>query len=302
MTAPALHIAITGATGLVGTALCAHLAGCGHQVTAVTRRPGIPDTVYWDPAAGILDPNALSGVDAVVHLAGEPIAARRWTTAQKRRIRDSRVNGTRLLADAIASAPDGPRVLVSGSAIDYYPDGDEPRTETSAPATDFLGTVCQQWEAATEHAATAGVRVVHLRTGHVQSPAGGALARMLPVFRAGLGGRFGSGQQWWSWISITDHVGIVTHALTHEQVTGPVNATAPNPVTNAEFTATLGKVLRRPAMFRIPRVAPSLLFGRELVNNLLYAGPRVIPSAIQGFGYEFAHADLETALRAELGR
>ncbi|HVL99427.1 MAG TPA: TIGR01777 family oxidoreductase [Egibacteraceae bacterium] len=298
-----MHIAITGATGFIGSGLVPFLVAGGHEVTRVTRRPPrAPDEVTWDPAAGRMDEDALRGVDAVVHLAGEPIAAGRWTEQRKRRIRDSRVQGTALLARTMAGTTDGPRVLVGSSGIDYYGDrGDEVLTEDSAPGDGFLAEVCVAWEAAADAAREAGVRVVHLRTGIVLSAEGGALPRLLLPFRLGLGGRFGSGRQYWSWITIDDMIGLIAHALASDGLAGPVNAVAPSPVTNAEFTRTLAGVLSRPAALPVPRFAPRLVLG-ELADSLLYASQRALPERAEADGYVFRHANLEEALRHVLAR
>jgi uncharacterized protein (TIGR01777 family) len=262
------------------------------------RRAG---DALWDPAAGRLDPNALDGVDAVVHLAGEPIA-QRWTAAAKRRIHDSRVRSTELLARTIASLARPPRVLVSGSAMGIYGDrGDEELDETSAVGRDFLATVATKWEAAAEPAARAGVRVVNVRTGLVLSPHGGALAKLLLPFRMGVGGRVGSGRQWVSWIGLDDVVGAIMHAIGTEALAGPVNVAAPAPVTNAELTETLARVLRRPAILPVPAFAIRLAFG-EMGEATLLASQRMRPRRLLESGYRFHYPTLESALRHELGR
>jgi uncharacterized protein (TIGR01777 family) len=297
------HIAITGATGLIGSALVDDLTAAGHSVRRLVRRAGQrrPGDVLWDPAAGRLDPHALERVDAVVHLAGEPIA-QRWTAAAKRRIRESRVRGTELLAGTIASLAQPPRVLVSGSAMGIYGDrGDEELDETSAPGRDFLAEVATAWEAAAEPAAGAGVRVVRLRTALVLSPRGGALAKLLPPFRMGVGGRLGSGRQWVSWIGLDDAVGAIRHAIGTELLAGPVNLAAPAPVTNAEFTETLARVLRRPAIVPMPAFALRLMFG-EMGEATLLSSQRMRPRRLLDSGYRFLYPALEPALRHELGR
>jgi uncharacterized protein (TIGR01777 family) len=297
-----MRIAITGSSGLIGTALRARLTRDGHEVVPVVRRAAGSDEIAWDPEAGTLDPAALSGLDAVVHLAGAGIGDRRWTDAYKAEIRDSRTRGTNLLSEAIAACEDGPRILLSGSAIGIYgPRGDEELTETSPLGEGFLADVCRDWEASTGMAEAAGVRVVHLRTGIVLSPEGGALKKQLPLFRLGLGGRFGSGRPWQSWISIDDEVGAIVHLLGSE-VRGPVNLTAPAPVTGKDFAATLGAVLKRPAVLPIPAFGPKLLLGGELADSLLFTGQRVLPAVLEADGYQFAHPTLEVALRALLGR
>ena len=294
---------MTGSHGLIGSALCARLANAGHDVVRVVRSDPAPSDISWDPRAGRLGAGALTGVDAVVNLAGPGIGDHRWTDAYKREIHDSRVRATTLIAEAIAGDPDGgPRTLLSASGIDYYGDHEtEDLDESSPPGTTFLAELCRDWEDATGPAASAGARVVHLRTGMVLSAAGGALGKLLPLFKLGLGGRFGSGRQWVSWISIDDEVAAIEHLLTSE-VRGPANLTAPEPVTNADLARTLGRVLHRPAVLPIPKFGPSLVAGREAAEALLYAGRRVRPRVLLADGYAFAHPDLETALRAVLGR
>jgi hypothetical protein len=295
-----MKIAITGSRGLLGSALVPALSKAGHDVVRLVRGAPAGGEVAWSTAAGV-DPARLAGVDAVVHLAGESIATR-WTAARKRRIRDSRVQGTRALAESLAAARPRPGTLVCASAIGYYGSrGDERLTEDSPAGRGFLADVCREWEAAAEPAARAGVRVVHLRFGVILSPAGGALARMLPPFRLGLGGVVGSGRQTMSWIAIDDAAGAVQHALAHEPMRGPANAVSPSPVTNAEFTRALGRVLRRPAIFPLPAFAARLLFG-EMADELLLSSARVEPARLAAAGYAFRHPDLEGALRHLLGR
>jgi uncharacterized protein len=297
-----MRVAITGSSGLIGSALCARLGDHGHDVTRVVRRVAAPGEIAWDPQRGELDPADLAGVDAVVNLAGAAIADHRWTDSYKREILDSRTRATTLIARAIADADDGPRVLLSGSGIDVYGDrGDAQVDETSSSGAGFLSDVCEKWEASTAAAESAGVRVAHLRTSMVLSAKGGALRKMLPLYRLGLGGRTGRGKQWVSWISIDDEVGAIEHLLDSD-ASGPVNLTAPNPATNADFARTLGRVLKRPAILPLPSFAPKLLLGSELVETLLVEGKRVLPSVLEGDGYTFAHPTLETALRAVLGR
>lgn len=297
----ALRVLVSGSSGLIGSALVDALVVEGHQVVRLVRRPPGTGEVQWDPAEGTLDPTDLVGVEAVVHLAGEPIGAKRWSPSQKQRILDSRVKGTRLLAETLAGLEPQPRVLVSGSAIGYYGlRGDEVLTEDSSRGSGFLADVTGQWEAATLAAEQAGIRTVHLRTGIVVSARGGALGRMLPLFKVGLGGRLGRGDQWWSWITLADEVGIILHALTEESVAGPVNATAPNPVTNREFTRVLGKVLGRPAVLPVPRLALALVMGEELTKEVILAGQRVLPTVAQHSGYKFASPELDAGLRRTL--
>jgi len=300
---------VSGSHGLIGSELVVRLRASGHEPVRLVRSgaAGLGE-VGWDIGAGRVDPGALEGVAAVVHLAGEGIAAHRWSAGHKRRVLESRVEGTRLLAQAVAAAEPRPSVLVSGSAVGYYGDrGDEELTEESEGGLGFLADVCRDWEAATAPAQDAGVRVVHLRSGIVLSPKGGALAKQLPLFRLGLGGRLGSGRQWMSWISLDDEVGAVLHALGQSgsegrQVSGAVNATAPAPVTNAELTRTLARVLHRPAVARVPATALAAVMGSEMAREMLLAGQRVTPAKLTATGYGFRHTELEPALRQLLGR
>lgn len=261
-----------------------------------------PGSLSWEPAAGRLDPADLAGVDAVVNLAGAGIGDKRWTDDYKRLILESRTASTTLIADALAALDDGPRILLSGSAIGIYGDrDDEQLDESSGAGTGFLPDVVRAWEASTAAAEAAGVRVAHLRTGIVLSAQGGALKKMLPLFKLGIGGRFGSGRQWQSWISVDDEVAAIVHLL-DSNVSGPVNLTAPSPVTNAEFAKTLGRVLGRPSFVPVPAFGPRLALGRELADSLLFGGQRVNPRVLASSGFDFAHPDLDTALRAVLGR
>lgn len=296
-----MHIAVTGAGGLVGSTLVPLLTTGGHRVTRLVRRAAGEGEATWDPASGIAAA-ALDGVDALVHLAGESIAAARWTAAVKQRIRDSRVQGTRLLSEALASSPLPPKVLVCASAIGFYGDrGAEELTEESAAGTGFLADVVRDWELATVSARTAGVRVVNLRLGVVLSRDGGALAKMLLPFKLGAGGRVGDGRQYWSWISIDDAAGAIYHALMTGDLSGPVNAVSPHPVTNIEFTKTLGRVLRRPTVFPMPAFAARLALG-EMADDLLLASARVFPRQLERTGYSFRQPLLETALRHVLAK
>src|SRR4051794_36078223 len=295
-----MQIGITGASGLIGSALARRLVDHGHTVVAFVRRPASPGELNWDPAAGRLDSAALGELDAVVNLAGAGIGDHRWTDDYKREILDSRVNGTALIANALASGA-GPRVLLNASAIGYYGDSEQSVDETSPPGDDFLASVVTEWENATAPAEQAGIRVVRMRSGVVLSPRGGALKPMLRLFKVGLGGRFGNGRQWMSWISIDDEVAAIEHLLMSE-VHGPVNLTAPNPCRNADFAKTLGAVLGRPAVLPVPAFGPKLLLGGERAEALLFAGQRVEPRVLTLDGYTFAHADLEPALRSLLGR
>jgi hypothetical protein len=265
-------------------------------VRLVRGRPG-PDSARWNPDDGTLDPGALDGVDAVVHLAGENIAGGRWTPAQKARIRDSRVRGTALLARSLRELDRKPRILLSGSAVGFYGNrGDELLDESSARGRGFLADVCAQWEDAARPAADAGIRVITMRTAVVLSSAGGALRKMLPPFRLGVGGPVGSGTQYMSWIAIDDVVGAMQHLLAADSVVGPVNLVAPNAATNREFTKTLGKVLGRPTLFRVPAFALRLALG-EMADEMLLASIRAQPARLTASGYRFRYPDLEAALR-----
>jgi uncharacterized protein len=297
-----MDVAVTGSSGLIGQALTAGLRRGGHRVLPIVRSGGGPGTIRWDPMEGSIDRAGLEGVDAVVHLAGEGIAAHRWTDAHRRRVRESRVRGTTLLAEALAGLDRRPSVLVSGSAIGAYGDrDDEVLTEASPRGNDFLAEVCRAWEEATTPAAEAGIRVATIRSGIVLSAHGGALAKQLLPFRLGLGAQAGRGDQWMSWISIDDEVGAIRF-LIEGDLSGPVNLTAPAPVTNAEFTDAVGEVLRRPTFVRIPRAVTKLPGGvGDLAANLLFASQRVLPAALEGAGYPFRHRDLRSALRDVLG-
>jgi len=298
-----MKIAVTGSHGLIGSRLVPALEIAGHEVVRVVRGPANePGTLSWDPAAGQIDVGALEGVDAVVHLAGVGIAAQRWTPAHKRAVLDSRVQGTTLIARTAASLDPQP-VLLSASAIGYYGDrDDEVLSEDSASGSGFLAEVCRRWERSTAPASEAGVRTVLLRTGVVQAKEGGALGEQLPLFKAGLGARFGRGRQWVSWISADDEVGAIVALLDAETVSGPVNLTAPEPVTNAEYATTLGKVLGRPALLPAPPFAVKALLGAEMVSEMLLASQRVRPGVLDELGYVWRHRSLEEALRCELGR
>jgi uncharacterized protein len=292
-------VAITGSTGLVGSVLVDALEADGHLVRRLVRRPTREGQheIRWDPEGGTIEAAELAHVDAVVHLAGENLAAHRWTTAFKEKIRDSRVRGTRLLCETLAGLASKPTVLVSASAIGYYGDrGAESVDETSTPGTGFLAEVCQQWEAATHPARDANIRVVNLRTGVVLSRRGGALAQMLTPFKLGLGGAIGSGQQYLSWISVDDLTRVIQFALSAAALAGPVNAVTPEPVTNREFTKTLGRVLGRPTVFPMPAFAARLAFG-EMADEMLLSSIRVKPRALTTLGFEFLLPQLEPALR-----
>lgn len=298
---PRLRIAITGASGVVGTPLCAFLSTGGHEVIRLVRRTAGAGEIAWDPSRGQLDPTALEGVDAVIHLAGENVGVR-WTAKRKRRIVESRVQGTDLIARAIATLATPPRVLISASAIGIY--GTETTAtvdETSPLGADFLADVCTQWEAAAEPARAAGIRVVNARIGVVLTPTGGALAELLPVFRKGIGGPIGNGRQVTSWVSLDDAIAGIHQALFDERLAGPVNVVAPNPVTNDELAATLGRVLHRPAVVRVPAFAIRALFG-EMGKLVALGGVRVAPSRLLASDFVFSDPDLEPALRRVLGQ
>ncbi len=300
-----MRIAVTGSTGLIGQALVEGLESRGHEAVRVVRPGGShgsgPSTsVVWDPTAPEFDAGGLEGFDAVVHLAGEPIAARRWSPDQKARIAESRVRGTAVLAQALAQLSEPPGVLVSASAIGYYGGrGDELLDESSSAGRDFLAEVCRDWETAADPARAAGIRVAHPRTGVVLSRSGGALAEMLPFFRLGIGGRIGDGRQWMSWITLHDEVEALMWLITAD-VEGPVNLTAPEPVTNRELTAALGRALRRPAVLPTPKPALWAKLGRELTEALLYSSARVTPAVLHRGGFQFTHPDIATGLAAAL--
>ena len=298
-----MKILITGASGLIGQALTTSLKAAGHTtVAAVRREPRRNDEVQWNPKTGVMSASAFDGVDAVVHLAGAGIGDKRWTDAYKMEILESRTLGTALLASTMASLDKKPQVFLSGSAIGIYGVRDDTElSESASIGNGFLADVCRDWEAAAAPAQAAGIRTVLLRTGIVLSPKGGALKKQLPLFKLGLGGRFGNGKQWQSWISITDEVNAIIHLLT-SKLSGPVNLTAPTPVTNAEFTRTLASVLSRPAIVPIPSFGPKLVLGGELANALLFTGQRVTPNALLADGFTFTHPTLEAALRALLNK
>ena len=298
-----MDVAISGASGLIGGALRRSLAGDDHRVLALVRRPPRSgDEIPWDPVAGTLDPAALDGVDAVVHLAGAGIADKRWSADRKRELVESRTRGTSLLAGVLAKLDRPPKAFISGSAVGYYGDGGETElTETSPPGDVFLSELCQAWEAATEPTAAAGIRTAYIRTGLILTPDSGPLAKLLPLFKLGLGGRFGGGREFWSWISLTDEVRAIRFLIDHD-VSGPVNLTAPNPVRNTEVTRVLGRVLHRPTFLTVPSFGLKLVLGSELAEQLLFLSQRIVPSVLTEHGFTFEHPDIETALRAALNR
>jgi uncharacterized protein (TIGR01777 family) len=299
-----MKILVSGAGGFIGSALAPFLTTGGHEVLRLSRSKPEHDesVVQWNPLHREIDLSSLNGVHAVVHLAGENLGARRWSRQKKDRIRTSRIDGTRFLCESLAKLPDPPRVFVSASAVGYYGNrGDQVLDEASPPGAGFLSEVCRGWEDATEPAREKGIRVVNLRIGRVLSPAGGPLAQMLPAFKAGLGGPFGSGDQQVSWISIDDLVGLVLFVLGQDQLDGPVNAVTPHPVTNRELTKTLGKLLQRPTALARPVFTARWALG-EVADELLLTSARVKPSKLLGAGYEFRHPNLDTALRHMLGK
>lgn len=294
-----MDIVITGASGLVGSALLPFLNSQGHNVTRLVRTPPRPGhaEIAWDPARHSIATPALENRDAIIHLAGENIAAGRWTAAKKAAIRQSRVQGTRVLCEALAQLVHPPHVLISASAIGYYGDrGEQIVRETSAPGTGFLADVCHAWEAAAGPARQRGIGVVHLRMGVILSPSGGALAKMLTPFRLGLGGVIGRGTQYMSWVALDDVIGAIHHVLTTPTLQGPVNVVSPKPVTNAVFTHTLGQVLGRPTRLPFPAIAARLAFG-EMADALLLASTRVEPTQLVAAGYTFLYPDLAAALK-----
>lgn len=299
-----MRILMSGSSGLVGGALLAGWSGDGHQVVRLVRREAQPGQaeVFWDPQAGVLPAASLSGFDAVVHLAGENIAAGRWTAARRRRIYESRVHGTSLLAKALAGAESKPKVLLCASAVGYYGNrGEEILDERSPAGTGFLSQVCHHWEAACQPAEQAGIRVVNLRLGVVLTPRGGMLAQVLPLFLWGLGGRLGNGQQYLSWIALDDLVEVFRFALQFEPLAGPVNAVAPQPVTNRQFTRALSRSLGRPALLPVPGIVLRLALGR-MADELLLASARAVPRRLLEARFAFRHPNLDDALRAMLAR
>lgn len=299
-----MDVAISGSSGLIGSALHAALIDNGHRPIRLVRRAPTPgqDEVAWDPVAGTIDTDSLEGIDAVVNLAGAGIGDKRWTPAYKQLLVSSRVDGTRLLAKTLASLDRPPSVFLSGSAIGYYgSQGSASLTEESPAADDFLARLCVDWEAAAEPAVEAGITTSYLRTGIVLSASGGALSKLLPLFRLGLGGRFGSGEQYWSWITIDDQVSAIRRLLEQPHA-GAVNLTAPGPTPLGEFATTLARVLGRPALFPVPAFGPRLLMGAERANALLFDSIRVLPAVLEQSGFSFTAPDLESGLRQVLDR
>jgi uncharacterized protein (TIGR01777 family) len=296
-----MKILVSGASGLIGSAFVKAASHGGHATAALTRGNPASGAARWDPVAGTIDKDRLEGFNAVVHLSGENIAAARWSAAQKQRILDSRVRGTQLLCSTLASLKSPPSVLISASAVGVYGDcGDRLLTEDSPTGNDFLANVCRQWEASTGAASSAGIRVVHLRTGVVLAKEGGALAKMLFPFKMGVGGKIGSGAQYMSWIHLEDEAEIILHCIGRDSIRGAINAVGPAAVTNAEFTKTLGRVLKRPTVFPLPGFAARLVLG-EMADALLLSSQRVDPRQLTASGYSFRYSNLESALRQVLG-
>ncbi len=296
---------VTGASGFVGSRLGSVAAETGHRVIALSRTPETAAAPYaerveaWRPDTELVPSSVLNDISAVVHLAGETIGTR-WNPDKKQRIRDSRVNSTNQLVESLSKVETKPEVLVCASAMGFYGEGgDEEFTENSPPGNDFLAEVCQEWELAAQKAEDLGIRVVRIRLGHVFGKDGGLLGKMLPPFYMGLGGRLGSGSQWMSWIHIDDVAGIILYAIENQNVNGALNATAPIPVTNIEFTKTLGRVIRRPTLFPVPTFALKLRYGE--FTDFMLMSQRVLPEKTLSMGYEFRYADIETALQASLG-
>jgi uncharacterized protein (TIGR01777 family) len=293
-----MKILISGSSGLVGSALVSSLVSRGDEVIRLVRsEPKGPGEVKWDGPASFIDKAGIEGMDAVVHLAGESLAAGRWSEARKAKIRDSRVKGTRLLAEALAAAEKPPQVFVIASAVGYYGNrGDAILTEDTAAGTGFLAEVCRDWEAATEPAATRGIRVVELRIGMIVTEKGGALPKMMPPFKLGLGGRIGSGLQYISWVALDDVVAIIEFCLASNSLSGPVNTVSPNPVTNSDFTRALGSAVSRPTIFPMPAFAARLAFG-EMADAILLSGARVMPEKLTQARFKFKYSDLKAALK-----
>ncbi|MBX7053485.1 MAG: TIGR01777 family oxidoreductase [Pyrinomonadaceae bacterium] len=292
-----MRILITGATGLLGQALTKSLAENGHEIVKASRKDPIDDLhVKWSVEGGFADPEKLEGIDVVVHLAGENVSGLRWTDEKKKAIRDSRILGTRNVVDAISKLKDKPKTFIASSAIGFYGErGDEELTETSPAGDNFLAGVCKEWEVESRRAEDAGIRTVLLRTGIVLSKDGGALSTMLLPFKMGVGGVVGSGKQWMSWISLDDEVAVINYCIENENIRGAVNAVAPNPATNAEFTKTLGEVLYRPTFLPLPEFAVSMIFG-EMGDALLLASTKVLPKRLLDAGFEFKFPNLKEAV------
>lgn len=297
-----LKILITGSSGLVGSALYDFLSSGGHQVTKLVRQQADEGEIYWQPSTGQINPDDLEGFDAVIHLAGENIANKRWTKSQKEKIKSSRVNGTRLLAQALCECKNPPKVFLTASAMGFYGDrGNELCDETSEAGEGFLAETCQEWEAAAKLVESKGIRAVQTRFSIILDPRGGALNKMLPIFKLGGGGILGNGKQWMSWIALDDVIAAIFHCIATETISGPVNFATPNPVTNKEFTKVIGQVLSRPTILPAPSFGLKLALG-EMAEALLLASTKVMPGVLQDTGYDFIFPDLESALRHMLGK
>ena len=296
-----MRVLISGSSGFIGSRVVQALRAAGHQVGRLVRSDAGPGAVQWDPAAGTIDIEGLGAIEGAVHLAGEGIGDRRWSLVHKARVLDSRVRGTRVLAETLASLEPLPQVLVSASAVGYYGDrGTEMLTEDSGPGSGWLAEVVQQWEASTSPAREAGIRVANPRSGLVLSPAGGVLKRLLIPFRLGLGGRLGPGDQYWPWVALKDEVGAIVHLLETSSASGPYNLAAPYPVTNAEFVAALGRALSRPALIPVPPLALKIALGPQMAEEMLLYSQRVVPTRLQTSGFRFAHEHIEDALESML--
>jgi uncharacterized protein len=295
-----MKVAITGASGLIGSALVPHLRNRGDEVLRLVRRPATaPDEVTWDPVAGTVDLGALEGIDGVVHLAGAGVGDHRWTDAYKKTILDSRVDGTHTIVKAMTELSSRPATLVAGSAIGWYGDTGDRAVDESAPAgSGFLADVVRAWEAAADPAREAGIRVTHARTGLVVAKQGGAWAKLFPIFKLGLGGKLGSGRQYWSWISLRDEIDALTYLLDNPAMSGPVNLTGPHPATNAEVTKAMGAVLGRPTVFAVPSFALKTVLG-EFSTEIL-SSARVIPEVLESSGFTWQDVTVESAIRAAL--
>ncbi|HMG39796.1 MAG TPA: TIGR01777 family oxidoreductase [Acidimicrobiales bacterium] len=299
-----MRFAISGASGLIGSALVESLRGEGHDVLRLVRSPADSagaDAVAWDPAGGTIDAAALEGLDGVVHLAGAGVGDKRWTDARRQEILESRTRGTGLLAQTLAGLEAPPPVFVCGSAIGFYGDrGDQALTEADGPGDGFLANLVVAWEQAAQPAREAGIRTVLARSGIVLTTRGGALPKMLPLFRFGVGGPFGSGKQWMSWITLDDEVAALRFLLSAEAVEGPANLTAPTPVTNRDFAKALGRALHRPALLPIPKFGPKLVLGGQMAEEMLFFSQRLQPAALTEAGFAFAHPDVDSGLAAVL--
>ena len=296
-----MRVAVTGTSGFIGSNLVPHLEAAGHDVVRMVRPGSSSKGILWDWPSGTIDAEGLRGVDAVVHLAGEGVASGRWTPDRKARIRDSRLHGTRMITHTIANLAGGPRVLVSGSAVGYYGDrGDEILQEESGPGAGFLADLCREWEGATREAEQAGIRVVHVRTGIVTDPSGGILGKQWPLFKLGLGTTLGTGRQWTSWISLRDELRALEFVLGADELAGPVNLTAPNPVTAEQYTTSVARAIGRPAFLKVPVAALAAPLGGELAREMT-ASQRVLPARLELHGFTFEDAELEPAVRRMVG-